>query len=64
MMAVNIDERKFCPLDLVFLDDERGLWLVLVNSRRLLLFLRSVLWLRRRGAWPNDERSKYGNAND
>jgi len=63
MMAVNIDERKFRPLDLVFRGDERGLWLVLVNRRHLLLLRRLVL-LRHHGAWPNDERSKYGNEND
>src|SRR5260370_4822629 len=64
MMTVNIDERKFRPLDLVLLGDQRGLRLVLVNRRRLVLFLRTLLLLRRCRAWPNDERSKCGNEND
>src|SRR5712692_8182268 len=63
MMAVNIDERKLSPLDLVFLGDQRGLWLVLVDRRHLLLF-RSLVLLRRCGARPNEERGKCGNKND
>ncbi len=64
MMAVNIDERIFRPLDLVFLGDERGFRLVFVNGRRLLLFLRSLVLLPYRRARPHTERRKYGNEND
>src|SRR5438552_952092 len=62
VMAVNIDERKFRPLDFVFLGDERGLRLVLVDRRGLLLLWRLAL-LRHCGARPNEERSRSGNEN-
>src|SRR6266852_3044213 len=62
MMAVNIDERKFGSLDLVFLGNECGLWLVFVNCRRLLLLWSRAL-LGQRGSRPNNECGKYGNEN-
>src|SRR6266481_3294807 len=62
VMAVNINERKFCPLDFVFLRYERGLRLVLVDRRRLLLLWRLTL-LRHCSARPNDERSRSHNEN-
>ena len=61
-MAVNIDERKFSPLDFVFFGDERGLRLILVNRRRLLLLWR-LAQLRHCSARPNDERSRSHNEN-
>src|SRR5437660_2395568 len=63
MMAVNIDEREFGPLDSVFLGDKRGLRLIFVDRRRL-LFLWSLVLVRHRSTRPNDERSKTGNEND
>jgi len=48
----------------VLLGDERGFRLIFVNGWRRLLFLWSLVLQRHRGAWPNDERSKYGNEND
>ncbi len=62
-MAVNVNERKFRPLNLVFLGDKRGLRLVLANRRGLLL-LWSLVLLRHCGARPNNQRGKYGNEND
>jgi len=47
----------FRPLDFVLLGDERGLRLVLVNRRHLLLLPRLVL-LHGHGARPNNERSE------
>src|SRR6267378_1570273 len=62
VMAVNVDERKFRSLDFVLFGDERGLWLVLVDRRRLQL-LRRLALLRHGRARPNDERSRSHNEN-
>jgi len=52
MMAVNINERKFGPLDFVFLGNQRGLWLVFLDGRRRLALLRSLLLPGYRRPWP------------
>src|SRR5258707_2213130 len=65
VMAVNINERKLRPLNFMFFSDERGFRLVLVNRRRRLTLLRSLL--RHRRARPTDKRYKCstkGNKND
>jgi hypothetical protein len=65
VVAVNVYERKLRTFDLVFFGDQRGLWLVFLNRRRLLILLRGRrLFWRLSGACPHHQHSNQNHAEE
>src|SRR3989475_4712284 len=63
-MAMNVDEGELRPLDFVFLGDQRGLGLVLLNGQRRLILFRALALLCFACTGPREKHAANRRGND